>query len=414
MKNEIKNKIYLISLILLGCILIYNSNNTFLPVHGDEWGHLAQGMFIKEENNLGFQHPYYPGYKFHLDYESGYHYYLAGLFTIIPIDPVLIYRYLPMLFFILNSICLYYFVNYFKNERTALLSVLFFITIPSNLNILGNWFAVPLTFSLWMILLYFLNLHKLFHKDIFKDKEIIFIMRCIFLALLMFICYPFALFLTIFISLIYLSTKTNSYTNSYFPKIIILLIGVLIALFIHFISPTGLFFNRNFSQFIYFNNLIHYSSIFGIIGIIGFFVYWKEQKLLALILLFITSNLLAANIINGSFFIPYIRYMYYFCVFLAIFTAFGMNYLFTKYPNILSKLAVFIIIIISITFYYNVPEEVKPYNMITEEDYYILKTIKEGSIIKNEPRLSMAVYPIAKSKALIFEGSNLHNYDLTK
>jgi len=142
------------------------------PIHADEWTHLAQIIYIMDSKSIGFKNPYKRNLAFHLDLEIGYHLLFALFFSLTGLDPVLAYMYLPALFFIISSISLFFFVKHFTGKSyPAIFSILFFLAIPSNTNLLGNWFATPLTFSLFMIFLFLIFLDKTIDAGKKKRKD---------------------------------------------------------------------------------------------------------------------------------------------------------------------------------------------------------------------------------------------------
>src|SRR5690606_35896863 len=87
--------------------------------------------------------------------ESGFHFLL--FLSSYLIDLVLNYKYLPALWATFSALTLFYLV-YKKsgnNFYLGLLSIIFFASIKSNVNILGLWFFTPLTFAIPFIFLYF-------------------------------------------------------------------------------------------------------------------------------------------------------------------------------------------------------------------------------------------------------------------
>lgn len=137
---------------------VTNLNYPF-PVHADEWTHLGQIIYIINSKTLGFVNPYSPSLTNNNELEVGFNLFLALFFIITTLNPVLSYQFLPAIFFMINATLLFFFVKKLtKNYYIALFSILFFLAIPSNINFLGNWFAVPLTFSIFSIYLFFICL----------------------------------------------------------------------------------------------------------------------------------------------------------------------------------------------------------------------------------------------------------------
>jgi len=142
MENKIK--------ILLLIIILFNSSLAFLPhlsnpypILADEYVHISLAKQITEEKKLPFTNPYTIEEVKHLNFESGFHFFLAFFFSIISGEPVLYYKYFIILFMTINSLLIFYLSKlYFKNDYAGLLSVFLFGMIKSTGDFLAHWYFI--------------------------------------------------------------------------------------------------------------------------------------------------------------------------------------------------------------------------------------------------------------------------------
>ena len=158
---ELKYKHLLLGLllVLVGLITFYPHYTYTYPLHVDEWQHLAQARSVYTTGELSKVNPYFVEGDTYESYEHGFQVFLAMVLYNIGFDPVLAYKFLPALFMLLGAISLFVLVSYlFKNYWIALLSVVFYLSLKSNVNIYGPWFFVPLTFALPFVAVFLLTL----------------------------------------------------------------------------------------------------------------------------------------------------------------------------------------------------------------------------------------------------------------
>ncbi len=183
------------------------------PIHGDEWYHIAQSIYIME-NGKGFVNPYSFKLPFHMDMEYGYHLFLAAAFMLLGTDPVISYQYFPAAFFAINSLMLFLFTRRFTGSTNAgIVSVLFFLALPSNVYMTGNWFATPLTFSVSLLLGFMILLDR-FSEDM-RGKTLA-------LLILFFACiamvYPLAALTAFILSVFHVAVKLEIYKKKIFRE----------------------------------------------------------------------------------------------------------------------------------------------------------------------------------------------------
>ena len=154
MKKEYKIAL-LIIVILINILLAYQPHFNYpYPILTDEYNHIAFGKYIVNEHKLPFTNPYLAYPEKVINFESGFHFFLAATFLIIPGEPALYYKYFIILFMIINSLLLFYLVMlWFKNYYTALLSVLFYGALKSTGDLLVHNYFLPLTLGISLLLL---------------------------------------------------------------------------------------------------------------------------------------------------------------------------------------------------------------------------------------------------------------------
>jgi hypothetical protein len=396
------------------------------PIHADEWNHLARTIYLMEFgefSEFGFMstNPYSEeGYE-SKNYQFGYHNALFIFFSIFPLDPVLTYQYLPALFFVINSIFLFLFVRRFLgNDYVALLSIIFFLAIPSNINMLGNWFATPLTFSLFMVYLFFI----LFDKFM-KEKEKKYLIYSLIVYSLIVITYLLAAMLIAVILFFYLFYELKIHRKMN-PKI---LVSLLLLLFLFVVLCFKfIIFKTTWTTFKYDYSLIFFYGLFPtLLALFGFWVALKEKKnsilLIWPILCLVNLGLYAK--FNFGFFIPYERTLYYFLVGLAPLAGLGCYSLlklfyekvggYIKIKNIaflLTLILFFVIMCLVFEGYYSM--ETRPldlFHILGEPEYNALKFLEgnyEGkTYVFADSFVSIGVFPISKSYIASMETANL-------
>ena len=411
----------------LGYIFVKNFNYPF-PIHADEWTHLSQVVYILESKTLGFRNPYSSELIFHKDFELGFHLFLALFFKLTFLNPVLGYQFLPALFFILNAIFLFFFVKMLtKNYYIALFSILFFLAIPSNTNFLGNWFAVPLTFSIFFIYSFFICLLKFL-----ETKKKIYLFFAI-LSYLFSLSYPIATVLITLISIFYLFFELRIYKELKKYKIPMIFIFLVLLLGLVFFAKylSFLIFSRDWTPFQYNYSLIFfYGLIPSVLAVLGvyFVLHKKFNRIFILWPLICLLNLLSYRIIGFGLFIPYERTMYYFLLGLVPLASIGLFYLLkpaytfmmrkfsSKYKKWLSLFVILILVFITFFFvfkgYYNIKEkDLSLVHLLDKQDYdalkFIEKTYGKGNIILADDLVSIGIYPISKNHVVSIQGSNL-------
>jgi len=150
--------------ILLGNVLLaYQPHLSYeYPLIGDEYVHISFGKYILEEQALPFTNPYFAVPFKHTNLESGFHFFLAALFAVIPGEPVLFYKYFVIVFAIINSLLVFHLARLLtKSDVAGLATMFFFGSIKSATGFLAHQYFIPLTIGVTLLLLLFIHLHRL-------------------------------------------------------------------------------------------------------------------------------------------------------------------------------------------------------------------------------------------------------------
>ncbi len=425
-------KIILVVIALIFCfLLIYNlhiaypyefinpNNSTLVefnkypfPLHNDEWAHISLGLAIAEEGRYNF-------------------------------NPAI-------------------------GEQTqdiSLFSILFFASIKSNLNILGNWFFTPLTFSLFLIFIYLYfftkaigstanidlktrkkkvkNKNKMSHylHSILNKNTWLFSLSILFFLILIFI-YPLAAELAALISFFYVIINIKFIKKkwkqlSFFGILAIIIVLIGVKMYFWTGSLTGSY-QKFLSELIFkkgWTILEHTYSLIGFYGIIPLllatagcaYLFIKKKNML----FFIWPALLLINMIifilfDISLFFPYQRNLFYFLIGLAPLSAMGLYWLseliinyskkFIFKKKIHGKILCIIIIFVLLSFTFNNYYKIEPakfslHNIISEAEYESLLWLKEHYEPYNKviakPFFAVSVYPISQNRVLGMMPSSL-------
>jgi len=386
-------------------LLVYSPHfaNRF-PYHVDEWHHISEAAKLRQGE--------YSGGTF--GYRAGFHIFL--LILSFAFNLVAVYRFLPAVWAVFSALVLFFAVNRkTSNFWIALFAMVFFASIKSNVNITGLWFFTPLSFSIPFIFLYVYFLTEGIEK---QDKKSILISLGIMLFVLFVhpISVLFAAPFLLIYALMHLDYIKKEYKffsaflaipvsgllfYSYMKKIsIIKAIGSLIKE-LQFKYGWGVLETSN--SFFELYSLIGY--LLAVIGIITIFMFSKEIRKYLIYVLWPATVLVLIIIykLTGiSFLSPYQRNLYYFVISLPLLSAFGLYLILEKikklkipYKKIISALLIIIIVFFAFKSYYDLPENLKLYKIIDENDYEALLFLSQypKSTVMANHIISTAIYP---------------------
>ncbi|MDO8669463.1 MAG: hypothetical protein Q7K65_04175 [Candidatus Buchananbacteria bacterium] len=404
-------------------ILVYSPHfNYHLPYHIDEWRHVSEALKITHGlHNQSL-----------IVTEFGFHLILASLAKILPL--VDIYQFLPAIWATITAFVLFW-VAYRKtscNFYIAILSVLFFASLKSNVNILGLWFFTPLTFSIPFIFLYFYFFTEGIEKQ--KSKYIIFsFFIIVFILLIHSISITFVIPVLVLYCLINFR-KTLKVWKSLLIFISLPVIGVAILLYMIwpnipdlfnfkgyltvikfvtvFILNFGFKFKSGWGVLEYRNSPLEVYSLvgYGLALLGGIFIFSRRDMLKKYSPYLLWPAWLIVSILfyyqlGVSYFSPYQRNLYYLAIGLPLLSAIGLYCLALELKNYIStvwlqKIAIAsllaVVFFLSFQQYYRTPYQFSLYQVVDTDSYPVLEFLARLSPtqVAAAPLLSSAIYPL--------------------
>ncbi|MFH1358880.1 MAG: hypothetical protein ABIH37_03270 [archaeon] len=431
-----KNQVILLILVLiLTFILIYSPHfkNPY-PLHIDEYHHITEAIKIKQ----GIIPQGLTAAK------AGFHVILAfiSLFSNLTIT----YKFLPAIWAVLSALTLFMLIknktsNLKKNFLIALFTVIFFISIKSNVNITGLWFFTPLIFSIPFIFLYIYFFSEGLQKQN-KKMILISLIIMIFLIVIHSISVLFAVPILIIYSFFHLNFIKKQY-KFFLLFLIIPILGILFYSFLMNISITNaitsllsqLQFKSGWGVLEIKNSFFElYSPVGYILAVLGIIYITNSKQKLKKYLIYILWPLIVLIYLfifkfsGTSFLSPFQRNLYYFAISLPFLSSLGLYYLILKIKKLTNKInnkktrkitykiiiIILIIIILIFTFksYYTTPEALKLYKTIDKNNYEAIRFLSDIEPkplkIMAPPEISTAIFPISQHEpvgTLFFYGN---------
>lgn len=428
-----KRQIIILSLIFLALfILVYSPHiNDRFPLHVDEWHHIQEAREIGANGfNLS-----------NLTLEVGFQVFLYILSFFINL--VFSYQFLPAIWAVVSGIVLYLVVwKKTDNIWIAILSVLFFTSIKSNVNLMGLWFFAPMTFAFPFIFafMYFYS-EGLERKS--KKYVLISLLFMLFLIPTHVLSFSFAIPILFIYSLLhrdYIKKEWKFFSVFLaIPILTVLFFATFLQiplseLFSRFVSELS--FKHGWGVFERTNSFLETYSLVGyFFALMGFFVlaFSKRKHLLYLIwpstVLF---SIFFFRIFDVSYFSPYQRNMSYFVISLPFLSAVGAYWSFDKIKEalgggkkrmgkVLNQFIFYLLILFSITSlfmgYYSIDSGINVYHPINEEQFEALTFLgnQQAGVVMVRPMQGVAVYPISGHQPFTTTFFyNTYNKDLTK
>lgn len=374
---ETWKKFVLIAVLIAGALLVYIPHYNYgYPLHVDEWNLISEMRIVQNE---GFQylvtHPVESGFVFSL--------YILDLFFSI----ILFYKFLPLLNFVMVSLVLFYFLNKNYGYWQGVFAIVFFASLKSNVNILGNWFFVPIVFAILFIYSYLFNLEE----SLEKKKSLY--LSALFLFLIAFI-HPSSFLVLAIVGFVYYGINHKKVRKSYlnlWPFLFLLIPVLLVILYFGDFSElvSRLVWLPFVNAKVQFTPLI-YGILAGLFGILGFYLTLKRKELLGF-RIYVSISLISIVgfwLLEKSFFSSYQRYLYHFMSGAVVFSAIGLyeflKFVFVnlnKYRNELRvSVLVLIVLITGIVLFQNYGENypgTEIYHLIDDSDYDALLFLKD-------------------------------------
>ena len=448
---ELKGYHYLILGLLLAFAFFSTYSETHLeypfPYHHDEWQHLGISMQAMEEGYNKVYNPFLGAPGWHADLESGFHLFLANIFLMTGLNPVLSYQYLAAIFAVITGFVIFLCVYRLTGKFYAgILALIVFISLKSNVNILGKSYFVPMTMAMpfiFLFILFFLtSLKEKSHKK--------FLFSFVLLFLIFLIHPPSAIILGIpvlveilfnigFMEKIYEKFRFFFLALPFFALLVFLLLwkGEWQATLGYFSDL--LVFEQGWGkiEIAYFLPAL-YGWAATLFAVYGFVVANKMRLRFFMIFAFVSIGMTAFfNIFGFAVVIPYSRAIHYSMLSLLPLTALGvlsaLQLVYRKIENndALQTLACFVFLLIVVSSSYTLDTQYKTYGQLPldRQDYNALIWIKEtygsDNVLVTPYFMTSAVYPVSGSKAislipsqmgggLIEENLNFYTYTCDK
>jgi hypothetical protein len=416
MENIRLNKFQIILLILgLAAIflLVYSpSFSTPFPKHFDEWQHINYALSLGRGE--------YPWQKLP-NFSLGFHFFLYGISQIA--DLVQVYKFIAPTWAVLAALTLF-FVVYIISGRNFLLAfsaIIFFGSIKSNINLLGLYFFVPLSFSIPFIFLFIFFFIRGLEKENKKYLLLSFLIM-LFLIPVHATSVIFALPILLISCVLY-----YKYIKKEFRFFLIFLLIFLLGLFFYsfvrglaVIDSLGilikeLHFRGGLGRAEVFNDSLTttYSIAGGVLAGIGFLIilWMRKKELYPYIIwpLYLLLMILIFRMTDISYLSPYHRNFYYFTISLPLLSAFGLswiiNTLTSRFKRINFKFIAVPVLIIAMFFSFisygkEDPRRPSYAELLTVNDYQDLIFLAQFSRGKAlvHPSLSVVAAPITEHK----------------
>ncbi|MFH1849808.1 MAG: hypothetical protein ABH879_06505 [archaeon] len=388
------------------------------PIHNDEWAHLSQAIQIIDRGKLQNINPYTG--EHHQAKEPGFHLLLALIFQETGLDPVLHYQLLAAIFMAVNSLGLFALVKkLIGNYYIAVLSVLFFASIRSNMNLLGNWFFLPLTASMILVFSIFTAKDRMLRAILFAASLII---------------YPLAAALILMLMLFSIRKLTVKAAPLLVFVASVFLVFMVVFVWRNNIAATSehlwslLFFERGWASHEYnysIPRLFGYMpSLLALAGIVLTFLKRLDRIFVSWVLLMLAEASLFVYL-GFTVLIGYQRALYYLMCGASVLAAIALYHLISSAIRHLGKAAAIsaaAVILAAVFFsafsgYYAVePEQFRLHAILDNARYESLQWLKEqhgtDNLVMADPFLSVAVYPVTGDRVVGLLPSNLPGGDL--
>jgi len=448
MKNKYFNYFILVLLLVFLTYKTYSRHiDSPFPYHHDEWQHLALSEQIVEEGYNKQYNPYLGIPNSFTDLESGFHLFLSSFILITNLDPILNYQYLASIFAVISGfiifLCCY---RLSKDFFVGILSLIVFISLPTNVNVLGKDFFVPFVMALPFMYMFIL----LYLDSLKNDKLRKFYLSVLLLFLIFIIHPPSAMILVLPVIIELFNNKKFIKKHKLFSRkkiVFLLILGLIFSILLLWTDSSEFtLYDSIEATIFYFFELLFFEPgwgkleityfvpyLYGLINtlfaIYGFFIVFRKKHNLSFfgVFAFISLAIIAFfNIFGFSFIIPYPRAIHYAMFAMIPLTALGLKQLLEKIKDLLNIknkelyyfVTLFIFLLLLSFSKYDLNEKYRSYNspVLTEKEYDALLWFEENhgqnNIVIAPYLMTSAIYPVSKNKIVglipaILETNNL-------
>ena len=401
-------------------LLVYSPHYRYaFPSHIDEWHHITEVHKLQKGEYHGGVTGYRIGFQIVL--------LLVASLT----DLIKIYKYLPASWAVVSGLVLFYVVYNKTGKRflPAILAMLFFASIKSNVNITGLWFFTPLSFSIPFIYLYV----YFFTEGLEKENKTYILVSLAIMLMLVFVHSISVLFAVPFLAIYSLCNFRHLKSQRRF-FLSFLLVPVTGAVFYKYMTriPWNTLIGHLFNalQFKYGWGVLEIkNSFFEMYSFVGYLLAFlgillvfgtkeRREKYLAYGLWPVSVLLMIIyyRLKGVSYLSPYQRNLYYFAIAMPFLSALGLEWILDAVKRgienlrlgerqkiVSSVIRCIIVIFVAVSaflLYWYIPKQIDLYEVIDEDDYeafMFLKTLPESTVMAT-PRISTALYPITGHK----------------
>ncbi|MBN2251451.1 MAG: hypothetical protein JW724_05195 [Candidatus Altiarchaeota archaeon] len=396
----------------------------------DEWHHLAQGMHAIDAEGIVLKNPYYKTNGEGLEsgfFEKGFHLLIAEIFLATGREPVSVYVILPALTAALTALCAFTLTCRVTGSfNSGLLSMLFFATLQSNIELLGPWFFVPLSLG-------FAYIYAVFYMAVegLERRSPARLFLSAFNLLALAFIHPWSAGFVIPVILIYIASRPDIVRGNVKGLLMLLLLPLLSFAYIlgiiwkgDLLASVEYFAERYLVRTLEIPvwrpggiaNPFYVAGFYGLVPLllaligIAYTIFRKSTKeriLISWTLLMFTIMVLY-HLTGSTILAPYERIIYYMALSMVPLSAIGLTVVLERLSLRVQNrfLAVFLSLLLitavmaPVLSTYQKNKE-RLYRIVDDRSYAALKTlgqvIGEGNVVLARTEISSAIYPVTKN-----------------
>jgi hypothetical protein len=404
--------------VLLTFAMVYSVHDNYrFPYHTDEWIDLQRGTGIMDSGSIGNE----------VNMEIGLAVFLAELFLLSGVDPVLGYQYLPALFAAFSALTLFIAVYRMTGKYfPALFAVLFFAGLKTNITILGMWFFVAITMCIPLLYAVFYLISAGLEKGSAR-----YLLCAAYILLNIALIHPCSASFVFPIVLIYLLLRPRLILKN--PAGLAILFSVPFLSFVYFIKHFWMgnldktinyfldYIVFRINEFLPWEYYLFLPGFYGwtaialaIAGVFSIYAYSREkEKIFVAWGIWTLGSLYMFYNLKIILFSPYERTIYYALLALVPLTGIGLYQVFSWIYVLIGRLdkraALAFCVVLSLCVYADYysgyyKHLTGVYKVIDEADYSALSKLAEkgitGKKVLAKPHTSFAVYPISRNNVV--------------
>jgi len=404
--------------VLLSFAMVYSVHDNYrFPYHTDEWIDVRISTEIMEYGSIGSG----------MNLEIGIALFLADLFLLSGVDPVLGYQYLPALFTAFSALTLFIAVYRMTGKYfPALFAVLFFAGLKTNITILGLWFFVAITMCIPLLYAVFYLISAGLEKGSAR-----YLLCAAYILLNIALIHPCSASFVFPVVVVYLLLRPRLIFKN--PVGLAILFSVPFLSFVYFIKhfwmgnldKTINFFLDyivfRINEFLPWEYYLFLPGFYGwtaialaIAGVFSIYAYSREkEKIFVSWGIWTLGSLYMFYNLKIILFSPYERTIYYALLALVPLSGIGLYQVFSWIYDLTGRLdkrvALAFCVVLSLLVYADYYTDYNKYRsglytVIDERDYSALSKLAEkgisGKKVLAKPHTSFVIYPISRNSVL--------------